>query len=276
MNKNILKLFIFTLLLVSSCGQSKAENVVVLKATPALATEVTYMPDSVRRLITDDIVAALSAVGNNTTDVNSVRPLIKPPNISSYERLFDLYDQRFYMDKESCLRVANKAKADKLVLLVGGFDIKSPLLQRTWWSKLSIAGHNKPKQLYKLALSASVIDLKANKVTWESTFSKNFEINTYSVVPGGFSLQNLKQLEIRNFSRQIATAIKGSGFTALQLPAALPADSSVKNLNLTDESQPKDGHPIINTVDSNPSYETEDDVTKLKINDYKNWIKNRF
>ncbi len=260
------------------------------KQTFAVVTVDAKTPGSTGSIYTRAINMVSADITNkinsqkNTLALNDafIKKTVKYADLTyDYETTLKEYKINYSVNYERLERIAKALNADKIIFVTGGFDVRQYLLRMNHpiltTLELSDAAVIKPS--YKFQVFVAMIDPYQKIVLWTNSYEKYLPASSFDYPSSDFAENIVPIAEVKKFSEDVSkeVASKAVFFRAADQTVTSEEDNNststmidvVKKDNLKDEITTKDGH----------SYSTQtlpESIRNRKINEYKNWMKNKF
>lgn len=274
--KNLIVILSF-LVIANPVFAQKVEKLAVFPVdVPVQGTSITLYPN-VLQLISSDIVNALSKASYlNVIDLSSSENLIESSGLKKkYNKLLYDYKTTYSINNDTSALIAKKMGANKILFVSGGFDLQSHIMDRGLLYKLDIPTGQPLIPRYRLNVVLALFDPESGIIIWEDTYSKNFKASNFPLPSQYFSENVVSTEKIKKFSYELSQKVNlkmENTFASSQYTEVNSSIISTNNNTITEDTQPTDG-PM--TKDGH-FYSTNNDYSLNKrINNYKNWIKEK-
>lgn len=192
------------------------------------------------------------------------------------------YKTDYSVNYDRLEKIAKALNADKIIFVTGGFDVTQYLLKANHpiLSALELstdAAMIKPS--YKVQVFVSMIDPYQKIVLWSESYEKYVNARNFDYPSSDFAENIVPIAEVKKFSNDISqkVATKAVFFNAVNTTVTneQPEDGTSTMIDI------KKGENFIDSVtsqeqDSYSTQTTPQSLRQRKINDYKNWMENRF
>ena len=234
-------------------------------------------------MVSADITNKINSQKNTKAlDDAFIKKTVKYADLTyDYETTLKEYKINYSVNYERLERIAKALNADKIIFVSGGFDVRQYLLKMNHpiLSTLELSDAAVIKPSYKFQVFISMIDPYKKIVLWTDSYEKLLKASSFDYPSSDFAENIVPIGEMKNFSEDVSqkVATKAVFFRSTDQTVTSEENNNststmidvVKDDNLKDEITTKDGH----------SYSTQtihDNIRNRKIDEYKNWIKNRF
>lgn len=163
------------------------------------------------------------------------------------------YDQSQYPDPDDLAILAQALRADKIILVSGGFDVEKDIVSRGLNSKLMWFNDYIIQPRYDYNVYIRMFDPLTGNLDWQKVFFKRFAYKNFFISGENTGINPGFQRVFNRFTQEIA--LKSSEELQLYFYGVESSTVSVEILNssgkkieATDGTMTKDGHPFIPPV----------------------------
>lgn len=248
----------------ANCSVS-AESFIVLKTDSINPIESKLSYPAGMSMIISEIIDSINKIpGQNAVDLQGAKEMIGGPNKKAYLEILNSQNQNSTLSPNICYKIAHKIKSDKMILISGGLDTQTPILEESLASKLGFSNYSSRKNYYNYTIKVEVIDATTNAKLWENNYSSRIQIKEYPISLNNANKNGDLFRTINQLSRTIADSIAYK----------LNNNTDITQINNTQQTSIKE-NSTQKINNQHPATTTNIDyIMQNKKEEFKNWINN--
>ncbi len=298
MKKELILPFIFIVLIFNNSALSyeSINSLVIFPIDEQVNGSASSIDPNILKIISYDINNfLLKKPGLNIIDTEFVNSLPGNSKLAQiHHKLLTEYKSDYKLDYESLSFLCEQIKANRVLLISGDFDLQNYFLKRKfrYFAKVPIGRETKP--VYKLYITATLVDPQSGLILWEKLYSKYFPVENFKF-PTTHSRENVTvSYKLKSFSRKISKKISSNVYKKIIKNPAKDTRSKIviyhkkysKEVNEKNENEvtvnhiksPSKNEKILNNL---PSSKAQNEIKvidskKSRKNSFKKWIKRSF
>jgi len=191
-----------------------AENFKVLVIPDNVVTENiavdSYIYNASAEFFADEIISLLNSTDYITSPtVSEIRSSLKqdPSCMISAKNLTSRFRTSYNIDFQAVKKLAQRSKAQYVLLMTSYVDAENYILRRTFWDFLNIPGASVIDPAYKISTYAVLVDTNNNSKIWADTFYKTISTCENRIITRGTSPQTEQLQKIKDYSRYLCPQI---------------------------------------------------------------------
>lgn len=268
LNKIILFLLVF-FVFNTPCMAKQTRILVVPVKVDTVNTAAGLYPN-IGDLISNDLINELNKNLNfDIPDLNSAENELMSHGLwENYKKFLGNYKDRGIIDYKIIALIREKMGIDKIILISSGFSVQSMMIKRPFLYKIGFTQFEPVQSLYRMDVRAAMIDTQTFLIDHEQTYSRNFKTNNFEIPSNSLSDNIVSARELKRFSESIARRSSTRIFEKIDQEVYTQVQSKILPEIIFTEDK-------TNTTEGLSSFTNDEYIKNIRVESFKNWIRQR-